>query len=413
MGGSVVVLGSGGDDRDWRIVRRALPAGWKDAAWDCRALRWNKGPLADPEMLLRVLLGLAASDYSVRQTATHARLTRLVHVSYRAIHKRLTRSADWFEWIVRAMLRDSIEPLPTSPLRLRLLDATCVSKPGSTGTDFRLHVNVSLPARQIADADVTGAEGGESLNRFRVEPGDVMVGDRGYGTASGIAHVHASGGYTVVRINASNLPLFSLAGVRIDPLKTARKLRPGAFFEAAVQIFPNDAPSLCGRLCVYALTDEQALKAQRRARNTKVRKQKRIGRRAIESARYVFVFTTLPGSFASTMQVCSIYRLRWQVELAFKTLKSVCGLSRLPHRQKTPGRAWLLAKLLCALIAERLATGSQAFPPDEEISQAIVPGRVIAFPHDGLRAPGSRSRAPAPPATTHPSCSVGDATSRA
>lgn len=170
MGGVVVPLGGRGADRDWGVIRAVLPRGWREAARAQGAVRRNTGPLADPDLLLRVLLGRAAGDLSYLQTARHVRATELVRVSRVAIHLRLQRSARWLEWIVREMLREELDAAPRQSLRLRLLDATCVSRPGSKGTDFRLHVIVGLPECTISDAELTGAEGGESFTRSRVHP---------------------------------------------------------------------------------------------------------------------------------------------------------------------------------------------------------------------------------------------------
>lgn len=366
MSGKVVVLAGGAADRDWRLIRAVLPDGWREGARMWGAIRRRRGPLSDPEVQLRVLLGLAAGNHSLRGTSKRARRTGVVSVSHMALHKRLKRAADWLDWIVREMLQASVGTLPEGTLRLRLIDATCVSRPGSKGTDFRLHVNVSLPARTVSEAELTDERGGESLTRFAVRPGDVMVADRAYGVSRGIAHVAAGQGYVVVRINGSSLPLFGSEDARVDPLRLARKLAPGAFFEISVEVRPRGADAVRGRLCLFALPKKVAEEAQRRVRQAKHGTQKRIGKRAIENAKYVFVYTTLPKSYATTRQVFGIYRLRWQVELAFKTLKRVCGFARLPHRKHEPGRAWLLAKLLCALIAERLANPSQIFPPHLE-----------------------------------------------
>jgi len=61
----------------------------------------------------------------------------------------------------------------------------------------------------------------------------------------------------------------------------------------------------------------------------------------------VLVFTSLAGAEASVEQVLEIYRLRWQVELTFKRLKSIAQLGHVPSTTrkaaghalwKTPGR---------------------------------------------------------------------------
>lgn len=350
-------------DREWHLLREQLPTGWREAARETGAIRRDEGSLSDPETLLRAVLGHAGSNQSYRGTVAHARQSGLCGVSHVALYKRERQSGDWLEWIADAMLGETLADLPDSPLRLRLRDATCASRPGSTGTDFRLHVNVELPGRRFTSAELTDVRGGESFQRVAVQAGDVMVGDRAYGTADGIAHVFGEGGYVLVRINASSLPLWSPSGRRIDPLVRAREVASGSSVEFPVEIRPSHGDPIKGRLCIHALDPEQAEQAQRRVRRTKLKRNKRAGPRAVESAKYVFLMSTTPPPMMSTAQCFATYRLRWQVELAFKTLKTVLRFDELPNRLPETGRTWLLAKLVCALLLDRLAHSRVAFPP--------------------------------------------------
>ncbi len=57
------------------------------------------------------------------------------------------------------------------------------------------------------------------------------------------------------------------------------------------------------------------------------------------------------------------YRLRWQIELIFKRLKSIAQLGHLPKRDDRSSRAWLYGKLFVALLSQRLATVGKAISP--------------------------------------------------
>lgn len=350
-------------DGEWPLLREQLPAGWWEAARTTRAIRHDIGPLSDPERLLRVVLGHAAANQSFRAVVAHARESDLCAVSDVALFKRERQCGDWLQWIVGAMLADTLAGLPDRPMRMRLVDASCASKPGSTGTDFRLHVDVDLPSRRFTSVELTDKHGGESFKRFAVAPSDLMVGDRAYGTANGIAHVVNQGGHVLVRINASSLPLWHGHGARLDPLVLAGTLEAGQSIEERVEIRPSEGDPIVGRLCIHALSEEQVRQAQRRVLRTKSKKGHRPGRRAIESAKYVMLFTTVSAASMSTSQASAVYRLRWQVELAFKTLKTVLRFGDLPNRLAETGRTWLLAKLVCALLIERLADQRIAIPP--------------------------------------------------
>jgi hypothetical protein len=349
-------MGENERDDQWELLKQHLPAGWEEAARKTRAIRRVQGQLSDPERLLRVLLGRAASDRSIREVAAHCAQTGLASVSDVAVHKREKQSADWLEWIVDSMMGETIRALPESSLRLRLVDATCASRPGSTGTDFRLHLGLDLATRKFTHAELTDAKGGESFVRFDIQCGDLMVGDRAYGTARGIAHVLKNGGHPIVRISAFSLPLRKVDGDPIVALDVARTLEPGTMIDINALIREKNGEPMMGRLCIYALPEDEAERAQQRVRKSRVKKQRNPGPRAIESAKYVMIFTTAPRQLLSTAQVFAIYRLRWQVELAFKCLKTVLHYSELPNRRKDTGRTWLLAKLTCALLLERLAS---------------------------------------------------------
>ena len=66
----------------------------------------------------------------------------------------------------------------------------------------------------------------------------------------------------------------------------------------------------------------------------------------------MLVFTTRPRGSAA--DVLEWYRMRWQIELVFKRLKSVAQLGHLPKHDDRSSRAWLYGKLLVALLAQEL-----------------------------------------------------------
>ena len=46
------------------------------------------------------------------------------------------------------------------------------------------------------------------------------------------------------------------------------------------------------------------------------------------------------------------YRLRWQIELAFKRLKSLLGIDKIPTHTERASRSWLAAHLIMALLCD-------------------------------------------------------------
>ncbi|WP_051149721.1 transposase [Methylohalobius crimeensis] len=73
-------------------------------------------------------------------------------------------------------------------------------------------------------------------------------------------------------------------------------------------------------------------------------------------AGWVLVLTHLPPELLPTETLGELYRLRWQVELYIKRLKSLLAWDRLRARQGSElARVYLYGKLLYTLVLEQLA----------------------------------------------------------
>jgi len=71
-----------------------------------------------------------------------------------------------------------------------------------------------------------------------------------------------------------------------------------------------------------------------------------------EDTKFMFVITPLP-SCVSAEKVLGFYRLRWQMELVFKSYKSLLGLGNIPTKTKESSEVWLNGKMLLALLTEK------------------------------------------------------------
>lgn len=69
------------------------------------------------------------------------------------------------------------------------------------------------------------------------------------------------------------------------------------------------------------------------------------------------------GAEVTASQILETYRFRWQIELAFKRLKSLLFCDNLRARDPDLAQAYLLAKLLGALLAEELIDRAGSFSP--------------------------------------------------
>ncbi len=405
------VAGLGGD---WATVERVLPDGWQAQARALGAISRSTG-LSDPSVLLRVLLIHLADGAGLRESSARAALSGLATISDVGILKRLKRCGAWFEWMAQALRSAHGAPLARSLVsegsgdvamataesgrRVRLIDGTMVSEPGDTGSKWRLHYSVTLPTLSCDQVVLSAPSMGETLKRYRVVAGDIFIADRGYANPAGVAHVLDGQADVIVRTNLVTLPLYvrEAEGVqaspgcpreRFDVLAHLRQLRSphqaqapsNAATEAAgavgamgtmgelgewpvwVKVDKAGKRWIAGRLCAIKKNRAASALGEARVRRESQRNGTTLQPQTLEAAGYVFVFTTLGASY-SAARVLELYRMRWQIELIFKRLKSLLGLGHLKKHDPEAARAWLQGKLLVACLIERLLALAEHISP--------------------------------------------------
>ncbi len=85
------------------------------------------------------------------------------------------------------------------------------------------------------------------------------------------------------------------------------------------------------------------------------RKQTKPDERSMVAAEFLILATSLPQTDFPAPGVLAVYRLRWQIELAFKRLKSLLNIDKLRTRTVAGTRCWLDAHLIGALLHDDLS----------------------------------------------------------
>jgi hypothetical protein len=241
------------------------------------------------------------------------------------------------------------------------VDGTIVREPGKTGSQWRIVYSIRLPDLRCDYFDLTAATGagtGESLARVPLAEHDLILGDAGYCSLSGIQWVVGKKADLVVRINPRNFPAQLPGGRRFDLLSRLQKLNTAGRPEEWRVKLPG---GIEGRVCAVRKSEEAIRQAHRRIERRASKRQTRTRTETWEYAKYVAVFTTDLAAGAET--VLEWYRARWQIELTFKRLKSLAKLGHLPKYDAQSSRAWLYAKLFVALLTQKLIrTGREISP---------------------------------------------------
>lgn len=351
-------------DEEWEFLTDLLPEDWREQARTTGALRRARG-IGNADSLLQLILMHTATGLSLRQTVVRAQQQSIADISDVALLKRLRSSEPWLRWLTSRMTEigeAEIVKRMCSERRVRVVDATTVQEQGGAGTDWRVHYTLCLPDLSCDFFELTDAHGGESYKRIPVEPKDLLLADRGYSNAPGASSVRDAHGDVLVRWNSFSFPLKTAAGKPFEPLQQLSKLPKRGAREWSVW-FEQDGRKYTGRLCAIRKSAVATARARDKMRKTAIKKKKQVDEEALKLAEFVLVFTTVGQEVLDTREVLELYRVRWQIELRFKHLKSLLGLGCLPKYDEQSCRAWIQAKLLCGLLIERLMREAKFFFP--------------------------------------------------
>ena len=214
--------------------------------------------------------------------------------------------------------------------------------------------------------ELTDSSGGESLTRFTLRQGEIAIGDRGYAHRKGLQSVIESDANFIVRLNWQNVPLQTSTGRKFDLLNFLRCLPDAKVRAKEIRVAPSahqGVPPLYGRLVAVRKSEAAAEASRAKVLRERKKKGRTVDPRTLEAAGYVFVLTSLSDEKLTASNVLELYRFRWQVELAFKRLKSLLHLDDLPARDPPLARSFLFAKLLAALLLEDFTERFLAFSP--------------------------------------------------
>jgi IS4 transposase len=318
--------------------------------------------IESPEVLLRLILMWAVAGRSLMDTAAIAAEAGLADVSDVALVKRFGKAGDWLAALASELLVDAQPSLPQG-VRGRVLDATGITRAGKRGTDRRLHIGMDLGSNRIDSIELTTVKGTESLERFSARAGEILIGDRAYGTRAGMTCVARQGAFFVVRFAWPAVPLESADGQPFSLLDALRSLPEAGVGEFAVRFKTPDGEWMDARLVATRKSEPAAARARQKALRERTKKGRTaVDIRTLELASYFFVLTNLPPNI-SAESVLQLYRLRWQIEMKFKTLKSLFHLDNVPARNDESLRVYVLAKLLVALLIDSLLDEADSFSP--------------------------------------------------
>ncbi len=362
-------------ETDWQALLSKL-----SAVIDLEATARTSGALVrrrcvgDAATLLRLALAYGPGGMSLRSAAVWAGLNDIANLSNVGLLKRLRGAADWLGDLAGALLKHAAGPSVSVGRRLRIVDGSSIGHPGGGGTEWRLHATYEPALARFTHFELGDIHSAEGFSHAPLRGGDIALGDRAYGRAPALKKVLDAGADFIVRVGWSTIRLTSEDGEVLDWNTVFSTMQHGDICERKVLVEHagpkgrgQGKPIFHARLVVQRKDAAGTEKAEKTARrdHQRRRNQKKLQPMTITSAGFLMLLTSLSPEEMNAGQIVETYRLRWQIELAFKRLKSGLGIHKLPAKDPQLARSWLMAHLIMALMIDEAITDVLDSPPWE------------------------------------------------
>jgi hypothetical protein len=352
------------EDKLWNKVSALLPEDLQESARTHRALLRAR-EVSDAEGLMRMFLAYAAADFPMKDIAAWARSQNIATMTAPSFFHRLKQAKDWLRVVLTQVLERRMACLPPGAklpegMKFRIADATVITGPAAKGTEWRVHTVIDPRTACITSIELTDEHGGEGFSRLPAEPQEVLLGDQIYSVARSIASVKQRGADMVVRLNPRSIRLCN-KNREVVPVYMwdSRVPQTGVVsFSLLVPVPPEGK----GEGTQSAKGHKTTYKPWKLTEASDWIPVRVIASRTMKGE-VIWILTTLSEEIADDVTVMELYRIRWQVELCFKRLKSLLHLDTLPSRRGPTAQSWILARLLAAALAQQLLEPVPSFSP--------------------------------------------------
>jgi len=305
--------------------------------------------------LLRLILAYCLGGMGLRSTSAWAASVGLADLSNVALLKRLRKCGPWMEHLAGLLLSGGAQPAAQGR-RIRLVDGTTVPKAGKETKKnnglWRLHCAFDLPAERFSFIELTDEKGGERLDRVPFAKGDIVIADRGYMHPDPLAHVLEQGADIIVRTPWRGARWYGKNGRPFDLLAALSAGETAGVIDRPIWVLPKKAAPLPLRLVALRKPNQAAEASREKARAAAKSEGHAISPGTLIAAEWVILVTSLDAKAFPAKKIGELYRARWRIEMAFKRLKSLIGLSAPPSEDPQIAKTWILAHLLMVCLLE-------------------------------------------------------------
>jgi len=277
--------------------------------------------------------------------------------------------------------------------RILLKDSTCFQideslaeyYPGSGGSgssaSVRIQFEYDILSGKINDLSVNAFNDQDAKDSVATieltEKGDLIIRDLAYMSFEVLEYISDNMRYFLCRANPNAYLYEFKAGeyVKIDFTEVTKYMQKHGIDVLEKEVYlVRQKKKLKVRLILHLLPSNEIAKRLRKARKNNLSKggDGNLSKEYIARASLNLFITNANQNLIPTKNVWKLYRLRWQIELIFKTWKSICDLEKVKKVKKHRLECYIYSKLIIIVLGWQILwkTACQLF--DKE-------GKALSF----------------------------------
>jgi hypothetical protein len=327
-----------------------------------------------PRYFLEMLLCkcFSADQESLVDHAIDLQLNRGIEIKKQSIHTKFTdRAVDFIKSLVSLQLAKKLDLLSAYLdmfSGVLIQDSTRFGLPASLSEEYtgyggrgaeaggKIQFAYELKTHQMCYSSLGSMTENDltaSKNNEWIKEGTLVLRDLGYYCHKGLEEIIDKKAFFISRVKPKTA-LFTLDGERFDLVRFIRKMSKNNILYVEKELFVGHEKKIKARVIFSLLPNE--IKKQRsktvayKAKNKNYTLQKEY---QIWTGINVFI-TNVDKKVLNSKKIMDVYRLRWQVELIFKTWKSHYKIDHYKSMRKQRMECYLYATLLLILLHWRV-----------------------------------------------------------
>lgn len=223
----------------------------------------------------------------------------------------------------------------------------------NTDSSVAIQYEFDLKTGDILDLDITDGLSTDYRDAHQkigdIHKGDLIIRDLGYLSLDIIKKISEREAYIVSRLQ-TKVAVFETNGVEISFSELYKQMLDSNIRHLQKDVLISKKEKIPMRLIIDIVPEEVCQKRIRKINSENRRKGCNTSDEYKSKARFNLFFTNIPEEMISHRDIYKLYKLRWQAELIFKTLKSTLGIDKNRPMKYHRFMCLLYAKLILYMI---------------------------------------------------------------